>query len=92
MARAQGRGSDDVRKTALAASQGRVGLLLIESEKSLSGQFDRRNGHMVLSKSSMGQDVLDDIAELVERQGGAVRVIPAGHMPTRSGLAAALRV
>jgi hypothetical protein len=91
VARAQGRGSDDVRKTALAASQGRVGLLLIESEKSLSGQFDRRNGHMVLSKSSMGHDVLDDIAELVERQGGAVRVIPAGHMPTRSGLAAAMR-
>jgi hypothetical protein len=91
VARAQGRGSDDVRKTALAASQGRVGLLLIESQKSFSGQFDRRNGHMVLSKSSMGHDVLDDIAELVESQGGAVRVISAAHMPTRSGLAAAMR-
>jgi hypothetical protein len=92
VARAQGRGSDDVRKTALAASQGRVGLLLIDSDKSLSGQFDRRNGHMVLSKNPMAHDVLDDIAELVESQGGAVRVIPAAHMPTRSGLAAAMRV
>ena len=91
VARAQGRSSDDVRKTALAASQGRVGLLLIESDKSFSGQFDRRNGHMVLSKSLMGHDVLDDIAELVESQGGAVRVISAAHMPTLSGLAAAMR-
>jgi hypothetical protein len=80
-----------VHKSALAASPGRVGLLLIESDKSFSGQFDRRNGRMSLGKSPIQQDVLDDIAELVERQGGAVRVIPAAHMPTRSGLAAAMR-
>lgn len=91
VARAQGRSSDDVHKTAVAAAQGRVGLLLIESDRSFSGQLDRRNGHMVLSKNPMGDDVLDDIAELVESQGGAVRVIPAAHMPTRSGLAAAMR-
>jgi hypothetical protein len=91
VARAQGRSSDDVRKTALAAAQGRVGLLLIESDKSFSGQLDPCNGHIVLSKNPMGHDVLDDIAELVESQGGAVRVIPAAHMPTRSGLAAAMR-
>ena len=91
VARAQGRGSDDVRKTALAAAQGRVGLLLIESDKSFSGRFDRRNGHIVVSNNPMGHDVLDDIAELVESQGGAVRVISAAHMPTRSGLAAAMR-
>jgi len=91
VARAQGRGSDDVRKTALAAAQGRVGLLLIESDRSFAGQFDWRNGHIVLSNSPVERDVLDDIAELVERQGGAVRVIPASHMPTRSGLAAAMR-
>ena len=91
VARAQGRSSDDVRKTALAAAQGRVGLLLIESDKSVSGQFDRRNGHIGESNNPFGHDVLDDIAELVESQGGAVRVIPAAHMPTRSGLAAAMR-
>lgn len=91
VARAQGRGSDDVRKTALAAAQGRVGLLLIESDKSFSGQFDWRNGHIAASNNPLGHDVLDDIAELVESQGGAVRVIPASHMPTRSGLAAAMR-
>ncbi len=91
VARAQGRGSDDVRKTAVAAAQGRVGLLLIESDRSLDGQFDRRHAHMILSHNSVGNDVLDDIAELVESQGGAVRVIPAAHMPTRSGLAAAMR-
>jgi hypothetical protein len=91
VARAQGRGSDDVRKTALAAAQGRVGLLLIESGRSLNGQFDRRNGHAVSNHNLVSTDVLDDIAELVESQGGAVRVIPAAHMPTRSGLAAAMR-
>jgi hypothetical protein len=68
-----------------------VGLLLIESDKSFSGRFDRRNGHIAVSNNPMGHDVLDDIAELVESQGGAVRVISAAHMPTRSGLAAAMR-
>lgn len=91
VARAQGRSSDDVRKTALAAAQGRVGLLLIESDRSLNGQFDRRNAPGSLNHNPVSHDVLDDIAELVERQGGAVRVIPASHMPTRSGLAAAMR-
>jgi hypothetical protein len=91
VARAQGRGSDDVRKTALAAAQGRVGLLLIESDRTLGGQLGRPNRHALLGHNPLRNDVLDDIAELVESQGGAVRVIPASHMPTRSGLAAAMR-
>jgi hypothetical protein len=92
VARAQGRASDDVRKTAKAAAQGRVGLLLIEEDRSYTGQFDRASGRVDFSNGhAPGHDVLDDIAETVELQGGAVRVIPASHMPTRTGLAAAMR-
>jgi hypothetical protein len=69
-----------------------VGLLLIEEDRSYKGQFDRASGRVDFSNGhAPGHDVLDDIAETVELQGGAVRVIPASHMPTRTGLAAAMR-
>lgn len=73
VAKAQGRGCDDVRTTAAAAARGRVGLLLIDPTIQADG------------------DLLDNLAELVESTGGVVRVISTAHMPTFTGLAAAMR-
>lgn len=93
VAKALGRGSDDLRKTATAAAQGRVAMMLIEAERSLAGQLNQQTGNIIrlpLSEPT-ADDLLDDIADLVQSKGGEVRVIPARDMPTHTGLAAAFR-
>ncbi len=37
---------------------------------------------------SLSDDVLDDLGELVLRNGGEVAIVPAERVPTQSGLAA----
>jgi hypothetical protein len=92
-ARARDTGSDNLTKVAEAAAAGRVGTLLVEAEREVSGQLDASNGRVEIKKNSHphGGDVLNDIAELVLEQKGEVIVLPAEEMPAKTGLAAIYR-
>ncbi|NLJ52399.1 MAG: hypothetical protein GX342_09625, partial [Alcaligenaceae bacterium] len=41
--------------------------------------------------SPEAEDVLDDLAEMVLRRGGEVKIIPSQYMPTDTGLASIYR-
>lgn len=92
-AQARQSGSCDLSDVARAAVAGRVGTLLIESERILPGIIDRSTGEIRsgnLSAPSV-DDMLDDLAELVLTHGGEVVVVPRDRMPTTTGLAAIYR-
>jgi hypothetical protein len=76
-AHARALGSDDYEYVAEAAAHSRVETLLIEADRLIPGPD--------------GDDVLDDLAELVLHRGGQVVVVPAADMPTTTGLAATFR-
>ena len=92
-AKSKGLGSDDLAQVSQAAAAGRVATLLIESDRQIAGRLDVATGRYELADLSHPQvdDLLDDLGELVEKMGGGVLVIPAGQMPTRTGLAATYR-
>ena len=90
---AKGYGEEDPMKIAEAAANGRVGTVLVEADRQIPG---RLNGQA--SQAETGEladpdtdDILDDIAEMVLRQGGNAVVVPADRMPTRTGAAAIFR-
>ena len=75
------------------AAAGRVGTLLLEAERIIPGRLDFTTGDIApdeLQNPQVG-DVLDDLAELVLRNGGQVIVLPTGRLPSRTGLAALYR-
>lgn len=86
-------GSDDLVEIAAAATAGRVETLLLESDRQLPGRLDSTTGRIELSDlSDPGvDDLLDDLGELVANKGGHVWVVPAEHMPSKTGLAAIYR-
>ena len=86
-------GSEDLSQVAHAAVAGRVATLLIEAERELPGRIDGSTGRIDPAElgSPRVDDVLDDLAALVERMGGEVHVLPAEHMPCRTGAAASFR-
>jgi hypothetical protein len=92
-AAARQQGSGDLSDVARAAVAGRVGTLLVESEKVLPGQLDRNTGAIQSGdlKSPHVEDMLDDLAEMVLLKGGEVVVVPSDRMPTKTGLAATYR-
>lgn len=73
-------GSDDLAQVAEASTSGRVETLLIDGERQVTDPTDPLVG-----------DLLDDLGELVAKNGGMVLVVPAGRMPSRTGLAAIYR-
>jgi hypothetical protein len=77
VARSRGQGSDDLKEIASAASGGRVGILLVDSDQRVPG--------------AGGSDVLDELSEAVLRTKGTVVVVPGERMPTRTGAAATYR-
>lgn len=92
-ARAAGRGSDNLRRIAEAASAGRVATLFIEADHQIGGQLGEGTGAVVggaLDNPRVG-DLLDELGELVGKMGGEVLVLPAASMPTRKGAAAIYR-
>jgi hypothetical protein len=93
VARARGLGSDQVEAVAKAAHDGRVGVALIEAERTLPGRLDAKTGLIVGPDASDPNldDVLDDIAEKVIRNSGTVVIVPAQRMPTATGVAAIYR-
>jgi hypothetical protein len=92
-AKAHRRGSDELTQVAEAASVGRVGTLLVASDKHIIGRLARRSGMLENAPPDDGvaDDLLDDLAEMVLRQDGQVLVLPQVAMPTDTGVAAIYR-
>lgn len=89
-ARAGELGDDDPDRVAASAVAARVGTLLAEADRHVPGRIDPETGAITLGGSGV-DDVLDDMAELVLAKGGEVVIVPAEHMPTRTGIAAIYR-
>jgi hypothetical protein len=86
-------GSDNVQKIAESAVAARVATLLIEANRQIPGRLDPLTGETQLSDlvNPQTDDLLDDIGELVWKNGGQVIVVPRERMPTQSGIAAIYR-
>jgi hypothetical protein len=72
---------------------GRVATVPIDADRSLSGHVDPQTG--VITRTAAGQpegdDLLDDVGELVLRSGGDAVIVPVQRMATRAGLGAIYR-
>ena len=92
-ARPRGLSDDDVTQVANNALAGRVATLLIEADRLVPGRIDPTTGEIELKDLADPEvdDLLDDLAELVLKNGGQVVVMPAERMPTRTGIAALYR-
>ncbi len=93
VAQSRNLGSDDLTEVAKAAVDGRVNTVFLEENKILRGRIDSGTGKVEAGneKNPAADDMLDDLGELVELNGGQVFLIPADHMPTTTGLAAIYR-
>jgi hypothetical protein len=92
-AAAKGLGSENLAQVAHAAVAGRVAVLLIEADREEAGRIDGSTGRIDPADldNPRVDDVLDDLAALVESRGGEVHVLPAERMPCRTGVAASFR-
>jgi hypothetical protein len=92
-AAAHGLGSENLSQVAHAAVAGRVATLLIEADRQVAGRIDPSTGRIDPADLANPRvdDVLDDLAALVESMGGAVHVLPADRMPCSTGVAASFR-
>jgi hypothetical protein len=92
-ARSKDLGTDDLAKIMRAALAGRVATLLIEADRHIPGRTDAATGAIEFDDLAHPEvdDLLDDVGELVLKNGGQVVIVPPERMPTRSGLAAIYR-
>ncbi len=93
-ARANGKGSDDYKEVAVAAVEGRVDTLIVEADRIIPVRITNLvtgNTQKKDMKNPRVDDLLDDMGELVMKMGGEVMVLPAGKMPSDTGLAAIFR-
>lgn len=93
-AAAHKRGTNYLPNISKAAVHGRVQTLLIEDGRRINGTLDRTTGEisgMSSAPDANGQDLLDDVSELVLAAGGSVYVLPKAMMPTDVGVAAIYR-
>ena len=92
-AAARGLAASDLNDVAQAAAAARIGILLIEADREIPGRFDLATGEVRPDRLADPEvdDLIDDLAEAVLRTGGEVVVVPAGRMPTDTGLAATFR-
>ncbi len=86
-------GSDELADVAKAAVAGRVNTVFLEENRILRGRIDSGTGKIEAGDDTNPavDDMLDDLGELVERNGGQVFLIPTDHMPTTTGVAAIYR-
>ena len=90
----KGLASDNLYQTAIAAMSRRVKSLLLEKNVYLVGRINSHTGQPILAEANINEDnstlddILDDLAELVIRTGGQVRVVDSLEMPSASPLAA----
>lgn len=88
------RGTNYIPSIARSALSGRVATLLVEDGRRIVGKIDRATGEvpvMSTKPSAEGQDLIDEVAELVLGTSGSVYVLPKELMPTDTGVAAILR-
>ena len=88
------RGTNYIPSIAKSALSGRVATLLVEDGRRIVGQIDRTTGEVPVMSGrpqAEGQDLIDEVAELVLGTSGSVYVLPKELMPTDSGVAAILR-
>jgi hypothetical protein len=93
-ARANGKGSDDYKEVAVAAVEGRVDTLIVEADRIIPVRITNLVTGNTQKKDLINpkvDDLLDDMGELVIKMGGQVMVLPAGKMPSETGLAAIFR-
>src|SRR5690606_12176876 len=92
-AKANGIGSDTLEEIAKAAVEGRVDTILLESGRTILGKVDNFTGEITPADptESKVDDLLDDIGELVTKNGGKVVIFPVDRMPTFTGIAAIFR-
>jgi hypothetical protein len=92
-ARAQELGDHDLAQVARSAVAGRVATLLIEADRRVPGRIDAATGRIEFGDLAHPgvDDLLDDLGELVLKNGGQVVIVPAERMPTRTGIAAIYR-
>jgi hypothetical protein len=93
-AKAIGKGSDDIRETAVAAVDGRVDTLIIEADRMIAVRITNLitgNTQREELENPKVDDLLDDMGELVTKMGGQVIILPAEKMPSETGLAAIFR-
>jgi hypothetical protein len=92
-ARAQELGDDDLARVARGAVAGRVATLLIEADRHVAGRIDSVTGTIEFDDLADPEvdDLLDDLGELVLKNGGQIVIVPAERMPTRTGVAAIYR-
>jgi hypothetical protein len=91
-AAAHNHGTSDLSEAAKAAAIGRVGVLLIDADRTVPGSIDTATGalHPAHGKPCAG-DMLDDLAEMALKTKAMVIVTPSVQMPTQTGLAAIYR-
>lgn len=92
-ARARELGDDDLAQVARSAVAGRVATLLIEADRHVAGRLDATTGRIEFDDLADPEvdDLLDDLGELVLKNGGEVVIVPAERMPTQTGIAAIYR-
>jgi hypothetical protein len=92
-AAARGLATSEIEAAAQAAAGSRIGVFLIEADRIVPGRFDPTTGEIHRDRLADPEvdDVIDDLAESVLRQGGEVVVVPAERMPSDTGLAATFR-
>jgi hypothetical protein len=93
-ARADGKGGDDYKELAIAAVEGRIDTLLLESDKVIAARITNLETGNTQKKdidNPRVDDLLDDMGELVLKMGGKVVVMPAEKIPTETGMAAIYR-
>ncbi len=89
-----GKGSDDYKEIAVAAVEGRVETLIIESDRIIAVRITNLVTGNTQKKDMQNpkvDDLLDDMGELVTKMGGHVMVFPPDKMPTKTGMAALFR-
>jgi hypothetical protein len=92
-ARSRQLGSSDLAEVARATVAGRVGTLLVEADRQVTGRIDSATGRIELRDAADPDtdDLLDDLAEKVLRTNGEVVIVPAERMPSATGVAATYR-
>lgn len=92
-ANAHERGDADIANVARNAVAGRVATLLIDADLSVPGKIDPGTGEVRYEELSdpTVDDLLDDLGQIVLKQGGDIVIVPADRMPTDTGVAAIYR-
>ncbi len=90
-AEARGKATDNLAEAAKAATIGRVGVLLIDADRTVPGALDLNTGELHPATGSVANDMLDDLAEMGLKSKALVIITPSAQMPTQTGLAAIFR-